>query len=146
MNANMILATKDMGAAVIATTPEASLLEAARQLTTHRIGVLAVRGTDGALRGILSERDIVRSVAEHGAEVLTKPVSEVMTRALVTAAPAESVDALMERMTTRRIRHLPVMDGARLLGLISIGDVVKAKIAKAETETEALRSYVAGGM
>ncbi len=146
MNANMILAAKDIGGDVIATEPDTSLLDAARQLNTHRIGVLVVREADGALRGIISERDIVRSVADHGAEVLTQPVSDVMTRDLVTAAPTDCVDALMESMTRRRIRHLPVLDGGRLIGLISIGDVVKAKIAKAETETEAIRAYVAGGV
>jgi CBS domain-containing protein len=99
----------------------------------------------GHVVGIVSERDIVRAVAERGAEALSTPVSAAMTATVVFAAPGETVDSLLGRMTDRRVRHLPVCHKDRLVGLVSIGDLVKSKISEVEAEAEGLKSYIATG-
>jgi CBS domain-containing protein len=96
----------------------------------------------GQIEGILSERDIVRVLGERGASVLDEPVSEVMTRKVVSCRQNETVAALMEKMTLGKFRHLPVVDGDRVVGLISIGDIVKRRVQEYETEQEALRDYI----
>jgi CBS domain-containing protein len=98
---------------------------------------------DGEVAGIISERDIVRGLAQEGAEALRRPVSAFMSRDVVFALPSETVDDLLTRMTDRRIRHLPVCEDRTLLGLVSIGDLVKTKIAESEAEAEHLRAYIA---
>ncbi len=144
MNANAILAAKSDGRQVFTIDPDAALQDAARLLDSHRVGALVVQAADGQVRGILSERDIVRVIAREGAEVLSQPVSAVMTADVITAAGGDSIDRLMGMMTQRRIRHLPIVDGTRrMIGLVSIGDVVKAKIELAETETAAMKAYIA---
>jgi CBS domain-containing protein len=95
--------------------------------------------------GILSERDIVRLVAQEGAGALGKPISDIMSRDVVYADPKETIDRLLERMTDRRIRHLPVLKDGRLVGIVSIGDLVKAKIAEAEAEAANLKAYISAG-
>jgi CBS domain-containing protein len=95
--------------------------------------------------GIVSERDIVRIVAERGGAALAEPVSGCMTRDVVFAEPGETVDSLLERMTDRRVRHLPVCLGERLVGIISIGDLVKSKISEVEAEASGLKAYIAAG-
>ena len=95
--------------------------------------------------GILSERDIVRVVAEQGAAALGQPITCCMTRDVVFAEPGETVQSLLERMTDRRIRHLPVLKDGRLAGLVSIGDLVKSKIAETEAEAETLKAYISAG-
>jgi CBS domain-containing protein len=95
--------------------------------------------------GIVSERDLVRAIAEAGAGALERPVSTCMTRDVVFAEPTEAVDALMARMTDRRFRHLPVCRNKALVGIVSIGDLVKAKIAETEAEAEGLKAYIAHG-
>jgi CBS domain-containing protein len=94
--------------------------------------------------GILSERDIVRSLAEHGTALLSLPVEDLMTRRVITCGPEDTVEELMSLMTERRIRHLPVLDGGRLCGLVSIGDIVKNRLEEVEYEATSLRSFIAG--
>lgn len=138
-----ILASK--GRAVVTVAADASLRDAARLLTERRIGAVAVTDSAGALFGILSERDIVRAVADQGPAALDAPVSSAMTARVVTASPSDRIDAALARMTDRRIRHLPVMDGGQLVGFVSIGDLVKAQIDQALAEADAMRAYIAAG-
>lgn len=131
------------GDAVYTIAPDINLSDACAELQRYRVGALVVCDGDRVV-GILSERDVVRAVAERGAAGLAAPVSEHMTSKVVFAQPNETVAILMERMTDRRIRHLPVMRDERLAGVISIGDVVKCHIAEAAQEAESLRTYIAG--
>ena len=135
---------KSKGDAVFAIAPETPLTEACRELESHRVGALMVCEDDRVV-GILSERDVVRAVARDGQGALERPAADYMTRQVVFAEPAETVAILMERMTDRRIRHLPVLRDQRLAGVISIGDVVKCQIAEAAQEAESLRTYIAAG-
>lgn len=135
-----ILAAK--GSNVVSIEPTASLESAVTMLAQHRIGALLVLGPDRRLVGILSERDVVRVLAERGAGVLTQPLSQVMTRRVVTCSPSDSVGMLMERMTTGKFRHLPVIEGDQVIGIISIGDVVKHRLEEMEQESAALRDYI----
>jgi CBS domain-containing protein len=137
-----ILKTK--GDAVYAIGPDLTLGEACGELDRLRVGALMVCQDDRVV-GVLSERDVVRAVARDGQAALVRPVSAFMTAEVVFAAPAETVAILMERMTDRRIRHLPVLHDERLVGVISIGDVVKCKIAEATQEAESLRTYISAG-
>jgi CBS domain-containing protein len=140
MNVKTILAVK--GSDIVGIEPNADLSAAAQLLSKHRIGALVIRGAGGRIAGILSERDIVRAISEHGAEALALPVGQVMTREVVTAGEDESVAGIMERMTSRKFRHLPVVSGGKLIGLVSIGDVVKQRVEEVESESEALRDYI----
>jgi CBS domain-containing protein len=99
----------------------------------------------GAVVGIVSERDVVRRLDERGAELLHAPVSDIMTTAVVTCEPSEGVDSLAATMTERRIRHMPVVTGGKLVGIVSIGDVVKSRIEQLESDREQLESYIAQG-
>jgi CBS domain-containing protein len=135
-----ILAAK--GAAVVSIDPTATLGAAVKMLAEHRIGALVVLGPDRRLIGILSERDIVRVLAEHGAGVLAQPLSQVMTRKVVTCSQTDSVGVLMERMTVGKFRHLPVVEQDQVIGIISIGDVVKHRLQEIERESEALKDYI----
>ncbi|MGH6872985.1 MAG: CBS domain-containing protein [Rhizomicrobium sp.] len=134
---------RDKGRDVVTVSCEATLSEAARLLARKRIGAVVVRGTDGTLKGILSERDIVHAVAEASVTALAQPVSRYMTAAIETCVESDSVDDLMELMTHRRFRHVPVMDGEHLAGIVSIGDIVKTRIAETEQEARDLRQYIA---
>jgi CBS domain-containing protein len=134
---------KAKGDLVFTASPRESAAAIAALLNTRRIGAIVVVDGERDVVGIVSERDIVRIVAEHGAEGLGKPVAECMTREVIFADPSETVDTLLARMTDRRIRHLPVCVEGRLIGIISIGDLVKAKIAETEAEAEGLRAYIA---
>jgi len=140
MNAAHILKAK--GSGVVIVRPEVSLEEAAQIMTKRGIGCVLVAGDDIASAGILSERDIVREVALGGASRLKMPVGEAMTHPIHTCEPRDSVDHLMGVMTARRFRHVPVVENGEFIGLVSIGDVVKHKIAEAELETEAMRAYI----
>jgi CBS domain-containing protein len=135
---------KNKGSQVFRCAPSDSLTAVAAQLDEHRVGAIVV--TEGEkVSGIISERDVVRAVCRHGASALERTVKDYMTSDVVFARPQESIDELMERMTDRRIRHLPVCEGDRLIGIISIGDVVKAKIAETEHEAETLKAYIVSG-
>lgn len=120
-----------------------SLADAAKLLTQERIGALVVRNAGGEMIGILSERDIVRAVARDGAGVLAQPVSTIMTRDVICCSPQDSVADVMGMMTARRFRHLPVKSNGKLIGMVSIGDVVKARVEEAEGEAAQLREYIA---
>lgn len=135
---------KDKGDAIFAIRPDLRLTDACSELDRRRVGALIVCDDDRVV-GVISERDVVKAVARDGATALERPVAEFMSRDVVFADPAETVAILMGRMTDRRIRHLPVMREGRLVGVISIGDVVKCQIAAATHEAEALRTYIAAG-
>ena len=135
-----ILSTK--GANVITVEPNASVANAAQLLAEKHIGALLITGAGGRVTGILSERDIVRAVAARGAAALDSPLSEVMTRKVVTCAAGDTVSVIMERMTTGKFRHIPVVEQDRLVGIISIGDVVKHRVQEIEQESSALRDYI----
>ena len=127
---------------IIHVTPEVTLSTAVKLLSERRIGAVLVM-SGSVLDGILSERDIVRVIGERGAEALSEPVGNVMTRKVVSCKPADTVGAIMEKMTSGKFRHLPVIHEDRIIGLISIGDVVKTRVAEFEHEQEALRDYIA---
>ena len=140
MNVKTILSTKGTG--VVTIEPNVTLEAAVAMLTKHRIGALVVLGADQRVIGIISERDIVRSLADLGAAALSMPLSQAMTRKVVTCSESETVAEIMERMTTGKFRHVPVIEQDRLAGIISIGDVVKHRLSEIETESAALRDYV----
>jgi CBS domain-containing protein len=140
MNVKAILAAK--GGNIVSIEPTSDLAAAAKLLTTHRIGAVLIRGAGGRLAGILSERDIVRALAEHGAGALALPVGQVMTRNVATCGEDDTVASIMERMTAGKFRHLPVIANDKLVGLISIGDVVKQRVEEIESESEAMRDYI----
>lgn len=129
------------GSDVVTVAPQTTVGEAARILQLRRIGALVVT-EDGGVVGIVSERDIVRGLASHGAELLDMPVADLMTRAVVTCTRETRVDELMREMTLGRFRHLPVVEDGALIGIISIGDVVKNRVQELESETHVLRDYV----
>jgi CBS domain-containing protein len=144
MKVKDILAAKSatMGGDVIGIEPAATLETAARLLSKHRIGAVVIRGAGGRLAGILSERDIVRALAADGAAALRQSVGQAMTRDVVTCAEDDTCAEIMERMTSRKFRHLPVLRDNSLVGLISIGDVVKQRVDEIERESEAMRDYI----
>lgn len=123
--------------------PYVSVQEATRRLAELRIGALVVTDERGTVIGVFSERDLVKGAAEVGGAVVERTVEDLMSRKLLTVGPDDTVDRLMALMTNERIRHLPVLEGGRLIGIVSIGDVVKHKIAQVEGEAEALRAYIA---
>lgn len=133
----------DKGRNIVGIAGNTTLSDAARQLAQKKIGALIVQDKNGQLAGIISERDLVRAIADRGAAALGEPVSHYMTRAVATCTECDSVDAIMESMTHGRFRHMPVLDEQeKLCGLISIGDVVKIRIAETLHEAEALRGYI----
>lgn len=135
-----ILSAKGSDVSTIA--PTALLSDATRILAEHKIGALVVTGAGGRITGIISERDVVRAMARHGAQALQLPLTDVMTRKVVTCAPSDTVATLMELMTAGKFRHLPVIDDDRLVGIISIGDVVKYRLTELEFEKDAMRDYI----
>lgn len=139
MTVRSILNTK--GHQIMSVEPDAKLAAAIKLLGEKKIGAVLVMN-QGRLEGILSERDIVRVLGERGAGVLEEPVSEVMTRKVVTCKETDTVAELMEIMTTGKFRHLPVIDNGEVVGLISIGDIVKRRVQEYESEQEALRDYI----
>ena len=136
---------RDKGREVYTIPSDATLSEAARLLASKRIGAVVVRERDGSLAGILSERDIVRALAQASVSALPQTVSKYMTRAVATCSETDSVDDLMEMMTRGRFRHIPVVEEDRLTGIVSIGDVVKTRIAETVQEAQSLREYIAAG-
>jgi CBS domain-containing protein len=140
MTVNDILLHK--GSQVFTIEPTATLATAVQMLTQRRIGALLVTGADHRIVGIISERDVVRGLDEKGTSVLDAPVAEAMTRRVVTCDRNETIAEIMERMTDGKFRHVPVIDRGRLAGIVSIGDVVKARLGELEHEQDALREYI----
>ena len=135
---------KNKGDTVFTASPYETVAAAAALLHARRVGAMVI--TDrGEVVGILSERDLVRSLAELGESALARPISECMTRNVLFAAPHETVDELLERMTDRKIRHLPVCVNGKLTGIVSIGDLVKHKIGEVVAEADGLKAYIAAG-
>jgi len=140
MQVENILQSK--GRAVVTVTARSTIAEAVDLLNSHRIGAVVV--IDGKkVAGIVSERDVVRHLGKDWAGLASRPVSEVMTKAVVTTGRRATVAELMERMTEHRIRHIPVVEQGELVGIVSIGDVVKRKIEETEQEATALKEYIA---
>ncbi len=135
---------KAKGHDVCTVNADDTLHAVAKVLDDARIGAVVAIDGEGRIIGVLSERDIMRQVARNGEAALTMSVADSMTRDVLTASPAETVNMCLERMTDRRIRHLPVVSDDKLIGIVSIGDLVKWKIAETEAEAESLKSYVAG--
>jgi CBS domain-containing protein len=134
---------REKGRDVLAIPPQATLFEAARVLTLNQIGALLVHDGRGALTGIISERDIVRALAEEGASAMALTVSQRMTKDVATCEENDTIAEIMETMTRCRFRHMPVIDSGRVVGLISIGDVVKIRMAETLREAQALKDYIA---
>jgi CBS domain-containing protein len=139
MTVRAILDSK--GHDILSVEPEAKLSAAIKILAERRIGAVLVMH-NRQIEGILSERDIVRVLGERGAAVLDEPVGAVMTRKVITCRQADTVGAIMEMMTSGKFRHLPVVEGDKVVGLISIGDIVKWRVKEYESEQEALRDYI----
>jgi CBS domain-containing protein len=136
---------KHKGDLVFTASPHETVAAAAALLHSRHVGALVIVDDQDMVIGILSERDVVRVVAEKGAAGLNQPVSSCMSSDVIFASPNETVHSLLERMTDRRIRHLPVLKDGRLAGLVSIGDLVKSKIAESEAEAENLKAYISAG-
>lgn len=140
MTVSTILA--DKGRDIVSIDPAASLAEAAKLLSAKRIGAALVLGADRRLVGIISERDIVQAIAARGAAALGEPVHLTMTRKVETCNDSETISSIMERMTKGKFRHVPVIDQGRLVGIVSIGDVVKHRLQDMERESAAMRDYI----
>jgi CBS domain-containing protein len=138
MNVATILKRK--GSGVFTTTSDKSLLDIAKLLQQHGIGCIVIV-SDGKIAGIVSERDLLRAIGQAGPKVLDQPVSDFMAKTVITAREADTVDRLMAEMTKRRFRHMPVVEKSRLIGLVSIGDLVKIQISEIEMEAAATREY-----
>jgi CBS domain-containing protein len=142
MNVETILRSK--GRTVATIRPNETIGAAVGELISRNIGALVVSEDGESVDGIISERDIVHALADHGADLLSRSVGEVMTRRVITCDPSDSVEKLMAEMTNRRIRHFPVVQDGRLCGIVSIGDVVKNRLDEVEYEARSLRSFIAG--
>jgi CBS domain-containing protein len=143
MLVRQVLSTK--GAEVVTIAPDATLSQAASMLAQKRIGATVVSEDGRAVAGILSERDIIRAVAQDGAGALDAPVSRFMTSDVVTCSMQADIDHLMRLMTDGKFRHVPVVEDGKLAGIISIGDVVNGRLADIEAEQQALKDYIAAG-
>ena len=142
MKVSQILRTK--GDLVFTATPHETVASICALLLAHKVGAMVIMDGD-RVAGIVSERDVVRILAEEGPAALTAPVTRCMTHDVLFAGPDETVDSLLGRMTDRRIRHLPVCQAERLLGIVSIDDLVKSKISEVEAEADNLKAYIAAG-
>src|SRR5512144_314397 len=133
---------KHKGSSVVSITSERAVAEALALMAQHRIGAVLVLDPNGEIAGILSERDLVRGMHRNGKAVFDKRVADLMTRPVVTCSPRDPVAAIEGMMTAQRFRHVPVVDAGKLIGIVSIGDVVKNRIEETEAEVEALRRYI----
>lgn len=130
------------GRDVFTVDPASTIQDLARALMTRKIGAAVVMDSDGALAGVIFERDIIECVAQHGAACLTREVRDLMTAQVITCTPDTKIDDVMGLITERRIRHVPVLEDDALVGIVSIGDVVKDRIAEVEREASQLREYI----
>ncbi|TQM80254.1 CBS domain protein [Saccharothrix saharensis] len=135
---------RNKGSAVVTVESRASVAELVAALAEHNVGAMVVLGPEG-IAGIVSERDVVRRLHDRGGDLLAAPVSEIMTSEVFTCTPRDSVDSLTVLMTERRIRHVPVVDGGELVGIVSIGDVVKSRISQLQEDHDQLTAYIAQG-
>ena len=135
---------RNKGAAVVTVNADATVGELLAGLAENNIGAMVVMGAEG-VAGIVSERDVVRQLHAHGASVLSQPVSKIMTTRLATCSKSDSVDGGSMLMTENRVRHVPVLDGKTLIGIVSIGDVVKTRMQELEAEQRQLHSYITQG-
>lgn len=135
---------KHKGHAVVTVAPTATVPEVSALLTEHRIGAVLVMDHADKILGIVSERDIVRSIAQNGARTLEMTAGQLMTRAIHLASQDMTVEEAMRTMTSGRVRHLPVVENGAVVGMISIGDVVKSVIMRQETEVDSMRAYISG--
>ena len=136
---------KVKGRGVSTARPDDTVQEIANRLAQRKIGAIVVVGDGGVVAGIVSERDLIRVIAQHGGNALTMPVGNVMTKDVITCSESTAIDEIMETMTVGRFRHLPVIEDGALVGIVSIGDVVKHHIAEVELEVSAMRGYLATG-
>jgi len=130
------------GHQIISVAPSNSLLEVAKTLRENKIGAALVCEGEGRMCGVISERDIIIAIAKHGAAILEGKVSDFMTEGVYTCSLEDDMKKVMEQMTSKRIRHLPVIEDGKVVGVISIGDVVKQRMAETEAESEALMTYI----
>jgi len=135
---------RNKGAAVVTINPDATVRELLAGLAEQNIGAMVVVGAEGVV-GIVSERDVVRQLHTHGASVLSRPISKIMTATVATCTKSDTVDSLSVLMTRNRVRHVPVLDGKKLIGIVSIGDVVKTRMEELEAEQQQLQSYITQG-
>src|ERR1700742_153427 len=135
---------RNKGGAVRTINPDATVQELLAGLAEQNIGAMVVLDANGVV-GIVSERDVVRQLHAQGADVLSGPVSKIMTAAVTTCTKSDTVDSVSALMTTNRVRHVPVLDGTKLIGIVSIGDVVKTRMEELEAEHEQLHSYITQG-
>ncbi len=143
MNIGQILKAK--GRAVATARPDVTLLEIANKLAQKMIGAIVIVGDRGDVVGIVSERDVIRKLGERGPEVLNEPVAQTMTSSVISCQESSTLDELMEIMTQGRFRHVPVIEDGALVGIVSIGDIVKNHIAEVEMEVTAMRGYFVTG-
>lgn len=136
---------KHKGTTVATVSPGTTVTELLAGLARHNIGAMVVVAPDGSLAGIVSERDVVRRLHDHGPAVLDGPVADIMTKLVATCTPDDPIDRLSVLMTERRIRHVPVLAEGRLAGIVSIGDVVKTRMEQLERSQEQLEAYIAQG-
>jgi CBS domain-containing protein len=135
---------RNKGAAVVTINSDATVQELLAGLAKQNIGAMVVVDAEGVV-GIVSERDVVRQLHTHGAAVLTRPVSKIMTSTVATCTKSDTVDAISVLMTENRVRHVPVLEGPKLIGIVSIGDVVKTRMEELEAEQQQLQSYITQG-
>ncbi len=135
---------RNKGAAVVTINPDATVAELLAGLARHNIGAMVVAAPDGVV-GIVSERDVVRQLHTHGASVLSRPVSKIMTAVVSTCSKNDTVDSISVLMTENRVRHVPVLEDGKLIGIVSIGDVVKTRMEELEAEHAQLQSYITRG-
>ncbi|MEQ8839588.1 MAG: CBS domain-containing protein [Acidimicrobiales bacterium] len=132
------------GNAVATIAPGASITEVVTALAEYGVGALVVSADGNAVDGIISERDVVRGLATHGGDTMDRTAADLMTREVVTCSQQATIEQLMTEMTERRFRHVPVTEDGRLVGIVSIGDVVNARVRNLETETRQLTNYISG--
>lgn len=136
---------KDKGPTVHTILSDVTVEDATRQMRELRVGALVATSEGDEIAGVFSERDLVRAITTDGQSALGRPISAYMTRGVISVTMTDSIDHVMELMTDRRVRHLPVLEDGRLCGIVSIGDVVKLRMAETEFEAQALKEYIAAG-
>ena len=142
MFVRQILTSK--GGDIVSISPSARIADVAALMGKKRIGAIVVLEEDDRIVGIVSERDVTRGLAEHGADLLSMTTDQIMTRDVVTCTPEDGIDKLMRKMTTGRFRHLPVVEKTKMVGIVSIGDIVKHRLEELENEASLLQDYIAG--